>query len=197
MPKVVDHEKRRQDFIAAAYETILEKGLAKTTVRAVAEKAGYTTGALVHYFGDKDELIKQALSRFGDEVRSNMHSVQSAYTGRAALERLFLEALPTDAESAERWRVWLSMWHRSESSEVMRREERARYREWLGRIEAVLAQSVAAGELSANVDLEQEARAIVAMIDGTGVQYLMAGAKASRAQMVALVETYVERLYRS
>ena len=46
MPKVVDHDARRRDFIKAAYETITENGLANTTVRAVARKAGYTTGAL-------------------------------------------------------------------------------------------------------------------------------------------------------
>jgi AcrR family transcriptional regulator len=62
VPTVVDHDARRRDFIKAAYETITECGLANTTVRAVARKAGYTTGALVHYFGDKEELIRLALA---------------------------------------------------------------------------------------------------------------------------------------
>ena len=75
MPKVVDHDERRQDFIKAAYKTILESGLANTTVRAVAKKAGYTTGALVHYFGDKDELIRLALDYSGEQVRARMQTV--------------------------------------------------------------------------------------------------------------------------
>ena len=74
MPKIVDHEARRRDFIAAAYQTIMEEGLANTTVRGVAKKAGYTTGALVHYFADKEELIREALDYFGREVRDRMQS---------------------------------------------------------------------------------------------------------------------------
>ncbi|NJN52912.1 MAG: TetR/AcrR family transcriptional regulator [Gammaproteobacteria bacterium] len=65
MPKIVDHDARRRDFIAAAYATIMEQGLANTNLRAVAKKAGYTTGALVHYFADKEELIREALDYFG------------------------------------------------------------------------------------------------------------------------------------
>ncbi len=195
MPKVVDHEQRRRDFINAACETIREKGLAKTTVRAVARRAGFTTGALVHYFGDKDELIRQALSKFGSEVRANMESAQAVNSGRAALERLILEALPTDRKSAGRWRVWLAMWYRSESSLAMRREEKARYREWLGRIQTALGQSVSMDELPDTLDLEQEARTIVALVDGIGVQYLMSNGRTSRSSMTRLASTYLDRLY--
>jgi len=195
MPKVVDHNKRRQDFIDAAYETILEHGLEHATVRAVAKKAGYTTGALVHYFGDKDELIQQALTRFGDEVRRRMLNAQRANRGRAALRELLLEALPTNKESAERWRVWLAMWYQSESSPDMRKEQRSRYAEWLGRIETVLGESVTDGELPQSAPIRDEAGALVALIDGMGVQYLMSAAGGSRKRMIAIVDRYLQRLY--
>jgi len=195
MPKVVDHSKRRQDFIDAAYETILEQGLERTTVRAVARKAGYTTGALVHYFGGKDELIQQALTQFGTEVRARMLDAQNTSRGRDALRQLMLEALPTNKASADRWRVWLAMWHQSETSSEMRAEQRNRYSEWLGRIELVLQQSVEDGELPASVPTTDEARALVALIDGTGVQYLMSGARGSKKRMTELVDRYLMRLY--
>ena len=195
MPKVVDHSKRRQDFIDAAYETILERGLERTTVRAVANKAGYTTGALVHYFGGKDELIQQALSQFGSEIRTRMLTAQNTSRGRDALRQLMLAALPTNKESADRWRVWLAMWYQSETSSEMRAEQRSRYSEWLGRIEMVLQQSVEDGELPASVSTTDEARALVALIDGTGVQYLMSGARGSKKKMTALVDRCLTRLY--
>lgn len=197
MPKVVDHNERRQDFIEAAYETILERGLERTTVRAVAKKAGYTTGALVHYFGDKDELIQQALTQFGSEVRNQMLTAQRTSRGREALRELMLQALPTNRESAGRWRVWLALWYRSESSADMRNEERSRYSEWLGRLESVLRESVADGELPASISIADEARALVALIDGTGVQYLMSGARGSKKRMTTLVDNCLERLYQT
>lgn len=197
MPKIVDHAKRRQDFIEAACETILERSLEGTTVRAVAEKAGYTTGALVHYFGDKEELIQQALNHFGNQVRARMVDARRTSRGRAALRQLMLQALPADEAAAGRWRVWVAMWHRSETSAVMREEEQRRYREWLGRIGETLEESVADGELPESVHIDDEARAIAALVDGAGVQYLMDGAKGSRQGVAGLVDRYLSRLYES
>jgi AcrR family transcriptional regulator len=197
VPKIVDHEARRRDFIAAAYATIMEEGLARTTVRAVARKAGYTTGALVHYFKDKDELIREALDYFGNEVRGRMRSAQGAQTGRAALRETLVESLPTDARAASSWRVWLALWYHSESSADMRDEERRRYREWIGRLARMIEESKLLGELPTSVDAREEARMLVALVDGLGVQYLMAGRRMGAVQMTAAIDRYLDRLYPS
>lgn len=195
MPKVVDHAARRRDFIDAAYRTILEDGLARTTVRAVAERAGYTTGALVHYFADKDELIRHVLEENGKAVRERMVKARRANHGRLALREVLLEALPTDKASGSSWRIWLALWYHSEESEAMRKEERRRYREWLGRISEILEESVALGELSAEVDVQSEARLLVAMADGLGVQYLMSNGRMSASRIAALIDCQLDRLY--
>ena len=195
MPKIVDHAKRRRDFIEAACETILERSLEGATVRAVAEKAGYTTGALVHYFGGKEELIREALNHFGDQVRARMVDTRRTTRGRAALRELLLQALPSDEASAGRWRVWLAMWYRSETSPDMRREEQRRYAEWIGRISVTLEESVADGKLAESTQIDAEARAIAALVDGVGVQYLMAGAKGSHQGAADFVDRYLQRLY--
>jgi AcrR family transcriptional regulator len=197
LPKIVDHEARRRDFIAAAYQTIMEEGLAHTTVRAVAKKAGYTTGALVHYFKDKDELIREALDYFGKEVRGRMQSAHREQRGRAALRETIVESLPTDARAASSWRVWLALWYHSESSADMREEERRRYREWIGRLARTIDESKSLGELPKTLDAREEARMIVALVDGLGVQYLMAGGRMSAVQMTAAIDRYLDRLYAS
>ena len=196
MPKIVDHEARRKDFIEAAYQSILEEGLEKTTIRAVAERAGYTTGALVHYFSDKDELIRHVLEENGKTVRLRMRTAQRAYRGREALRQVLLEALPTDKRSGSSWRIWLALWYHSEESTAMRSEERRRYKEWLGRISEILQESVDLRELPDTTDIADEAKALVALADGLGVQYLMANGRLPAKQIVRLIDTYLDRLYR-
>jgi AcrR family transcriptional regulator len=196
MPKIVDHEARRRDFIAAAYAIIMEEGLANTTVRAIAKKAGYTTGALVHYFTDKDELIREALDFFGKEVRTRMRSAHREQTGRAALRETVLETLPTDARSASSWRVWLALWYHSESSVEMREEERRRYREWIGRLTRMIQEAKSLGELPKSINARAEARALVALVDGIGVQFLMSSGRMSAADMTGMVDRHLERLFR-
>lgn len=196
MPKVVDHEARRLDFIEAAYATIIEEGLANTTIRAVARKAGYTTGALVHYFGDKDELIRLTLQHFGREVRERMVTAQEEGRGREALRAVLVEALPTDKRKASSWRVWMALWYHSEQSTPMRNEERRRYKEWLGRISTLLNEAIADGELDAGIDVDVEARSLVGLLDGLAVQYLMAGGRIGATKLVHIVDNHLARLFR-
>ena len=195
MPKVVDHDARRRDFIKAAYETITESGLANTTVRAVARKAGYTTGALVHYFGDKNELIRLALDYSGEVVRDRMVAAHRQQRGRKALREIVMEALPLDKQRDANWRVWLALWYHSEENVDMRREERRRYREWTGRLERVLKESVDDGEIYKTTDVRLEVQALIAFIDGLGVQHLMSSRGMSAKRLTALLDRYLERLY--
>lgn len=195
MPKVVDHDARRRDFIKAAYETITENGLANTTVRAVARKAGYTTGALVHYFGDKNELIRLALDYSGEVVRDRMVAVHQRQRGRNALREIIVEALPLDKQRDANWRVWLALWYHSEDNEDMRAEEKRRYREWTGRLARALDESVRDGEIAKSTDVKLEVQALVAFIDGLGVQHLMSSRGMSAKRLTKLLDRYLDRLY--
>ena len=195
MPKVVDHDARRRDFIKAAYETITENGLANTTVRAVARKAGYTTGALVHYFGDKNELIRLALDYSGEVVRDRMVAVHQRQRGRNALREIIVEALPLDKQRDANWRVWLALWYHSEDNEDMRAEEKRRYREWTGRLGRALDESVRDGEIAKSTDVKLEVQALVAFIDGLGVQHLMSSRGMSAKRLTKLLDRYLDRLY--
>ncbi len=195
MPKIVDHAARRRDFIEAAYATIVEQGLDNTTVRGVAKKAGYTTGALVHYFKDKDDLIRAVLDHFGDEMRQRMASAHDQRSGRAALRATLIEALPTDRRTGMSWRIWLALWYHSEANADMRDEQRRRYREWFGRVTEMLEESRNLGELPRTVDIGEEARSIVALVDGLGVQYLMSGGRFSGKRLIGMIDRYLSRLY--
>lgn len=195
MPRIVDHASRRLDFIRAACDTLLEQGYANTTVRAVAKRAGFTTGALVHYFGDKDELIRQALDHFGTEQRERMVRLERELRGRAALRAVVADALPTDLASQRPWRIWLALWYHSEESDQMRAEQKRRYREWLGRVSRMLEQSKEMGELPAALDVRTEARALVAFVDGLGVQFLMAKGRLPGSRILAMLDSYLDRLY--
>ena len=57
MPKVVDIDERRAELAAAAAQLIARAGVGAATMRDVAAEAGWTTGALTHYFADKRELL--------------------------------------------------------------------------------------------------------------------------------------------
>ena len=60
--------KRKQRIIDAAIEVIKEKSVEEATVREIAAKAGLTTGAIYHYYKNKDEL-------FYDIMNNDIHFI--------------------------------------------------------------------------------------------------------------------------
>ncbi len=174
---------------------IRERGLAKTTVRAVAKRAGFTTGALVHYFGGKDELIRLALEYSGQHVRERMQAAHRVQRGRAALREVLIEALPLDKQRTANWRLWLGLWYHSELNTDMRDEERRRYREWTRRLEQPFNESIELGELPADFEVAVEVQGLIAYVDGLGVQHLMSPRRMSARQVTAMMDRYLDRLY--
>ena len=98
MPKIVDHDQRRHEVLAATWRVIARVGLDATTIRRIADEAGHSVGVLTHYFADKaDILVSAHLLAF---ARARARIVE-ATEGRGSLEALrlaMLEALPLDEE---------------------------------------------------------------------------------------------------
>ncbi|WP_291797205.1 TetR/AcrR family transcriptional regulator [Brevibacterium sp.] len=68
MPKIIDHDERRDEFAEAVCRLIVREGAANVTTRQIAAEAGYSTGILAHYFADKSEVMKYALTYSHREV---------------------------------------------------------------------------------------------------------------------------------
>ena len=57
----------RDKIVAAATDLVIERGYDKTTMRAIAERAGVSLGSAYYYFGGKEELIQGIYLRITDE----------------------------------------------------------------------------------------------------------------------------------
>ena len=61
MPKIVDHEQRRNEIALVACRVVAEYGFDQATIVRIARQAGYTTGMVAHYFDTKQDIIVAAL----------------------------------------------------------------------------------------------------------------------------------------
>lgn len=57
-------ESRRDDIVEAARQLYEERGLSRTTVRAIAEHVGVTRTLFYHYFADKDAVTSAVLDDY-------------------------------------------------------------------------------------------------------------------------------------
>lgn len=59
MPKIIDHDKYREELLHKYFEMFAHKGYLDVTMRQIADELGVSTGTLYHYFPSKKSLIEQ------------------------------------------------------------------------------------------------------------------------------------------
>lgn len=109
MPKIVDHEQRRAEIAQALWRVIARGGLSGAGVRVVAAEAGWSLGAVRHYFGTQDELIAFATELMIEGVRSRMEAHLAFEPGMPRARALLEEFLPLDDDRVLEARVWLEL----------------------------------------------------------------------------------------
>ena len=101
MPKLSIAEIRKTEIIEAFLKIVSGKGLAKATVREVADAAGCSHGMVRHYFGDKETMILEALD--------HMIALYSAD---------FQKGVPRNESALSRLKYLISWWVALEKSDI-------------------------------------------------------------------------------
>lgn len=108
MPRTRDVEAQRRDLSEAVWQVLADRGAPGLTLRAVAERAGCTTGLVLHTFRDKRALLLHARDLLHERTRTRMDaSERSAFGPADALRAIVLDALPVDEQRLANSRVWI------------------------------------------------------------------------------------------
>jgi AcrR family transcriptional regulator len=195
MPKVVDHEERRAELATAVWRLASRDGLEAVTLRRVAEEAGWSTGAVVHYFSDKEDLLLFAFSTVADRVRTRLVQAAEHTTEPLELARAWLvEALPIEKEQQAEVRVWFAFLGLALTRPAFARAQRLTYRAWRGRVAQLLLQAQERGDIRPDVDTFAAAVALVAVVDGLSIQATFELRAVSAKRQVELVDRQLDAL---
>lgn len=194
MPRVVDHESRRREISSAVCRVVARRGVEAATVRGIADESGHSTGVLSHYFESKDAMIVHAAYDYFERTIERLEELRREISGMKALRIVLRELLPQDEEGRDWWRVWLSFWERAARDESLAAEQRKWYAAWREIVKSLIEDGKAAGELSGSLDAEREADAVVALVDGLGVQAVFESERLTPEIQDALVSDHLLRL---
>ena len=110
MPKIVNHQERRQMLATKAAELIANKGLTNAAVREVARTAGVSTGTVSYYYRNLKELLQAAyLTAFKSASRRLIKTLNESNTFGAILHALF-STLPLEDKVLVEWKVRFAFW---------------------------------------------------------------------------------------
>lgn len=186
MPKIVNHEQRRDEIALVACRVVAEHGFQKASMVRIARAAGYTTGMLAHYFDSKQDITIAALRLILRRIDERL-TRPAAPGARPDLLVLLTEALPVDAQRRTECAFWTTFWGQVSTDKGLKRINNWVHREYLRLFERCLAQCWAEWGQWPPATREQVLRSLVTFING-----LTAGAVANAGDWPA--ERQIEQL---
>jgi len=164
MPKIVNHEQRRDQIALVACKVVAEKGFDQATIVRIAREAGYTTGMVAHYFDTKQDIIIAALRLNLRRIESRL--LRSAGAAQTDLLAVLAEALPLDSDRFTECAFWTAFWGQVCADKRLKRINAWVHREYLRLFERCLAQGWPLWAQLSPALREQALRSVVTFING-------------------------------
>lgn len=163
----------RERIVTAAREEVGARGLRGATVRAIANRAGVSTGFVMHYFPDKPSLYRSVLEQNNRLADARVRAASDDQRGNAAISAVVRALLPVDEERRLEWRVWSAFWAEagkpSDERDAGDDGLAAAFTGLVERLRSALEEAEADGEVAEGIDPRLEAERIVAMAAGLGL----------------------------
>jgi TetR/AcrR family transcriptional regulator, transcriptional repressor of bet genes len=191
VPRQRDVEAQRELLSNAVWQVLAEDGLPGLTLRAVAERAGCTTGLVMHAFPTKKALLLHARDLLYDRTAVRADAAEAA-SGDAfgALEAVLGQAVDLAHGHHDESRVWVGFLAAALADEDLAERHRAANHSFLARIRRLVA---ACRPEWTDERLELTTKSVVALVEGMNV-LAAADPKAypARLQQAALEKALAE-----
>jgi AcrR family transcriptional regulator len=194
LPKIVDHEERREEVIAAVWRVIARDGLDASTIRSIAKETAASAGALSHYFKDKDDILTHALKLSHKRIRERQNGKLRGLEGLEALRELVLDNLPLDEQSELETRLEIGYWARSLTREEVRDVQREEAGILRGRMLAAIAEAQRTGEIDHAEPGAKIVERLLALIDGLSLHALLYPARLPPQTLIAIIDEEFTKL---
>ena len=183
MPRKSVAPQRREQIIEALFQCLAENGHEKVTVKDIAKKAGLHYGVIHYYFKSKDDIVSELsdslVSKYDRLLSERTRSIRSsAKKIEAALDFLVDEFIFNRALN----RVFYNFVQMAFENKTIQNALRRQLRAYRRAVAEVIEAGVEAGELDVS-DPSQSASVIVALIEGSALQWAIEPAELKRDEV--------------
>lgn len=194
MPKIVDHDQRRDQIVDATWRLIERGGFERATMREIATEAGFAHGALQRYFPSKESLLAAAFVRAYTRTNNRAAPKLAGLRGLAALRTLCLEIMPVRPEQVQESRVVVAFWDRAVQDRDLWQAHRDNLMGWRQRLRDYLAQAREDGEIAEDESVETLIDQITAVNSGMQVMCLLMPDVTTGTRQIAVLDDMLDRL---
>jgi AcrR family transcriptional regulator len=194
VPKLVDHEQRRRELGAAVWRVIRSRGVDGASIRTVAHEAGWSPGALRHYFSTQSELLSFAMQMVVERIEARVAALEPPADPRGAVEQRLHELLPLDEERRAENEVWLAFAGRALVDPQLRARHEEVDEELRRACLGALQELGSGGRLRPGLDLELEAERLHGLLDGLALHTAMRPERMSPERIRLVLARHLDSL---
>lgn len=194
MPKIVDHDERRLELVAATWRIIARLGIEGATMREIALEAGFANGALKPYFSSKDTLLTFAFGHVFNRTNERIASVTAGTSGLPALRAFCCEVLPLDDERVQEARIVIPFWQKALTDSGKAALHATSMEQWHSQIQAFVSEARAAGDICAPLSDQVIADHLLNMLLGAQIAAALTVAGQAPQQFTGQLDDYLDLL---
>jgi TetR/AcrR family transcriptional repressor of bet genes len=192
MPKLGMEPLRRKALIDAAILAIGERGSLDVTMSDIAGRAGVSAALAHHYFGAKDDLLRETMRHLLRELAGETVAAMRSTAVPMERVRAIIRVNISDTQFQPRIvAAWLAFYVEAQRSESMRRLLRVYARRLHSNLMSGLRPLLPSDEAL------RAAEGIAALIDGLYIRRALKGGAPDAASAVMLVDDYLDTKLRT
>jgi AcrR family transcriptional regulator len=194
LPRLVDHDVRRAEIIAATWRLIADRGIDATTLREIAREMGMANGALTHYFPDKNAIILAAFEYVFQATNDRIEARLGDATGLEALRVFCREVTPAEDVTLMEARVVIPFWQRALTDARMEAVFADTMAQWRRVVEGFLARARADGDVRTAVPDNVLAEQLLAMLVGLQILATLTSGTTTAALQASMLDSFLANL---
>ncbi|WP_031464932.1 TetR/AcrR family transcriptional regulator [Sciscionella sediminilitoris] len=196
MPKQVDHRQRREAIARALWRVVDQQGVAKATMREVAQEAGISLGQLQHYFGSRTAMLTFAMDFAAEQralrVQNRLHRLGGEPHPRDLLRLMLTELLPLQSDSRATSRMSAAYVLEALHDRELREQAGVDLRHARAGLEELIRTAIADGHIEAHRDPVAETDLLLAL---TGFTTLLELGVVRPEGALSAIDAHLDRLF--
>ncbi|WP_328371405.1 TetR/AcrR family transcriptional regulator [Streptomyces sp. NBC_00445] len=197
MPKIVDHDARREEIIEAVWRLVARRGFAALNMRDLAAEAGFTNGALARYFPTKAAILRASLERANAATEQRAARTIAGVDGVDAFRKFCIEIMPLDDERLNEARVVIGFWNYAVADEELIDVYDQAISRWRDQMLSYLRTAAEAGEINPSRDLDAFLDLVMATLMGLQINAIFAARLTTPARQLRILDGLIAGLQTS
>ena len=194
MPKIVDHEARREELVEATWRVIARAGMGGATMREIAREAGVSTGLLAHYFSDKEDLLAFALRLAHRRVYARISERTRGLVGLSAIGVIMLEALPLDEERLLEAQIEMTFLSLAMGNESLRELQNREFERFWDELYHRVNEAQALGEIAKSLDADWITHQLIILVEGISLEAVLYPARVQPDQQREVLDQFLAQV---